>query len=182
MVIWKAVKEGVSIYCAHTNVDRCEGGLNDVIAEKLGLSRIRPLGQGMVRMGRLGSPVSAEALLKKIEEVFPNTGVRSAGKVPDSVRELAVCCGSGAGYVEEAKSEGARVLITGDVKYHDARRAEALGVWLVDVGHFALEREFVPWMTSLLAEQGEDCGWGIVAIPLLEERDPFERSGPEGRP
>lgn len=42
----EAIRAGLSIYAAHTNLDRAEGGVNDRLLELLGLERGEPLGSG----------------------------------------------------------------------------------------------------------------------------------------
>lgn len=42
-LINQAVKAGISVYSAHTNLDSLEGGVNDCLAEICGLSEARPL-------------------------------------------------------------------------------------------------------------------------------------------
>ena len=42
----KAVQHGISVIAAHTNWDAAPGGVNDVLASKLGLSSVRPFGSG----------------------------------------------------------------------------------------------------------------------------------------
>jgi putative NIF3 family GTP cyclohydrolase 1 type 2 len=69
--------------------------------------------------------------------------------------------GSGSSLLREAYSQGADVLVTGDVKYHEAREAETLGVALVDLGHFASELPMVEGLVSRL--ESELCARGFVA-------------------
>ena len=53
--ILAAARAGVSVYSAHTNLDFCDGGLNDYAAELAGLSDVRPmLEEGGVKVGRYG--------------------------------------------------------------------------------------------------------------------------------
>ena len=40
-IIIKAIKKGISIYSAHTNLDSVMGGVNSKIAQKLGVSDCR---------------------------------------------------------------------------------------------------------------------------------------------
>lgn len=50
----KAAAAGLALFAAHTNLDAAVGGVNDVLAERLGLERPRPLqpagGQGLVKL------------------------------------------------------------------------------------------------------------------------------------
>jgi putative NIF3 family GTP cyclohydrolase 1 type 2 len=95
---------------------------------------------------------------------------------------VALVGGSGASYAAAAAAAGAEVLVTGDVKHHDALLATKLGLALVDPGHFAGERPVV----------GETAAWLRRRLPALaidESRvdgEPFALVGsradaPEGK-
>lgn len=42
-IIIRAIKNDIALYCAHTNLDIADGGLNDYLAQLLKLTNIRPL-------------------------------------------------------------------------------------------------------------------------------------------
>ena len=65
---------------------------------------------------------------------------RVVGDWSRPVRRVAIVGGSGASFIGAARRAGADVLVTGDVKHHDALLAARLGLALVDPGHFASER------------------------------------------
>jgi len=65
------------------------------------------------------------------------------------------------------------VLVTGDVKYHEAREAESLGVALIDAGHFATERLMVKGVTELLEVELGKKGYTATLTAYEGERDPF---------
>ncbi len=48
-LVARAVRQEVVIYVAHTNLDSCAGGVNDTLAEALGLQDITPLTPGPAR-------------------------------------------------------------------------------------------------------------------------------------
>ena len=62
-----------------------------------------------------------------------------AGPCPELVKRVALLPGSGGGYLSLAKRQGAEVLITADVSYHQAQEADELGMTVVDLGHFESE-------------------------------------------
>src|SRR4051794_23002962 len=41
--LWRLARAGVSIYSPHTAFDNTKGGINDLLAARLGLSEVRPL-------------------------------------------------------------------------------------------------------------------------------------------
>jgi putative NIF3 family GTP cyclohydrolase 1 type 2 len=75
--------------------------------------------------------------------------------------------------MKEAHFRGADVLVTGDVKYHDAREAEALGLAIIDAGHFATERLMVSGLAARIKQEFTRLGAKVAVIPFTEEQEPF---------
>jgi len=170
-IIWKAIQSEVSILCVHTNLDRSLGGPNDLLARKLGLSALEILGCGLGRIGDLDRPLTLEELCKIVSgELGPSRIVGDPQKV---IKKVAVICGSGSSMMEEAKRAGADVLITGDVKYHNARQAQAMDMAVIDPGHFATERMSVSWLADSLREVSRERNWGLDVLEFQGEKDPF---------
>ena len=172
-VIWAAIEGGLSIACAHTNLDRSRGGPNDILAEKLGLHEVEDFADGIGRMGSLRPPVSSDALCLRAASALSCRVVRSSGVELSSIDRVAVCCGSGSSLLKQAHDLGAQALVTGDVKYHDARLAEALGTALIDVGHWASERLIVPWLADKIEKESETRGGGSMSINMKGCAIPF---------
>ena len=63
---------------------------------------------------------------------------------------VAVCSGSGSSLLNAFLASRAQVYVTGDLRYHDARTAEAAGRGLVDIGHFASEHLMVKVLADML--------------------------------
>ena len=57
---------------------------------------------------------------------------------PTGVKTIAICRGVGQILFPWCR-EGADLLLTGDIKYHQAQEAEVLGLGLVDAGHYQTE-------------------------------------------
>jgi dinuclear metal center YbgI/SA1388 family protein len=171
--VWEAICNNVGVYCAHTNLDRASGGPNDLLAERLGMTDLEDLENGIGRVGNLSGPWSPSALGDRIRAGFPEAQPRIAGYMPEQIHRIAVCGGSGAGMLQAARRKGAQLLVTGDGKYHDAREAEALGIGLVDIGHFASEQLIVPWLVELLRRESACRCWGVTIRAYDKERDPF---------
>ena len=55
------VREGVSAVCMHTNLDKAQGGVNDVLAQALGLRDTEPFAGGIGRVGALPETMEAAA-------------------------------------------------------------------------------------------------------------------------
>jgi dinuclear metal center YbgI/SA1388 family protein len=172
-LVWEAIRGGVSVYCAHTNLDRSPGGPNDILADLLELRNVEPIEEGLGRVGELADALDLDRFCARMVALFPRSEPRAAGRVTGPIRKVAVCCGSGASMLEAAMKVGSQILVTGDIKYHDARNAEHMGMALLDIGHFDSERSLVPWLASLVSEQSAQRGWGIQVIAYDEQRDPL---------
>ena len=128
-----AIDNDISIYSMHTNFDKAQGGVNDVLAELLGLRNITVRG-----MGRIGEidPLNAKELAVLISKKL-NTHVQYVGD--SELRKIMVIGGSGfrREYIDIAFENGADALISGELR-HDAIRY-AGDLCLFDASHYATE-------------------------------------------
>lgn len=106
------------------------------------------------RVGTLGSAIAFRALAAAVADTLDTT-VRGAGTAKD-VQRVAVLPGSGGSAIAAAVEAGAEVLITGDVRHHEARRALDLGLSVIDAGHAATERPGVRALYDLVSGIGPD--------------------------
>ena len=74
-----------------------------------------------------------------------------------TVKQAAVCPGSGGSEIEEALLQGAQAFVTGDISHHQGIDAAARGMAVIDAGHYGLEHIFISYMNRFLEEKlGED--------------------------
>ena len=128
---------------------------------------------GMGRIGRLEQKLAAEDFLTLVKESLKCDHLRVSGDLGRPVSKIAVCGGSGSGLLKAAHRQGAEVLVTGDVKYHEARQAEELGMLLVDAGHFATERLVITELSAALRQASQVRGWALTVEEYTGEKDPF---------
>ncbi len=161
-----AIKNDIAIYSAHTTVDFTVGGLNDKVAEMLGLENIvnadnSPSG---ARIGRLKSPMALDAFAKRVAEVFDDKHSFYVGDKDAVVRTVAVINGAGGGsesVIFELKNAGTDVLITSEYKYNVIRLAKDLGYAIISVGHYDSEAPFCNLIKDVLHK--DDIGCVFVA-------------------
>jgi dinuclear metal center YbgI/SA1388 family protein len=270
------MEAGITVYAAHTNLDAGERGLNQVLAERVGLQEIEPLDQGYqealyklvvyvpadheqaVRQAILGAGaghigkygdcsfrsrgtgsfcplpgstpfIGQTGVLEEVEEyrletVVPQTRLatvlhamrqshpyeevaydlyllaqsgpvyslgrtgklaaamslaefcrqtkakldleflRVVGDMQKPVRKIAVVSGAGASFIEKSHHQGCEVLLTGDIKYHEARLALDLGIALIDAGHQGTEQIMSACLGELLSEETQKRGWEVEII------------------
>ncbi len=176
-----AMKKGVAVLAVHTNLDAAPGGVSDVLAVLLGLDAIEVLapkaGQarvGLGRIGRLAVPLRLKALVEQVKEVLSVDAVRVVGRPEVQVRSLAVCGGSAGDLVEAAFARGAHALLAGEISHHAAREAEALGLALIEAGHYATEAPMVPVLAERLGEELNAAGFSIKVVAHAAQKEPFE--------
>lgn len=261
-ILYKVIQNNISVYCAHTNLDTAVGGLNDLLAEKIGLEQVEVLdptiydtykkivifvpkgheevvlqamakagagwignysecsfmvegtgtfrpqqgtqpyigtqgvlekaeeirleticlesqikrvvnamlkvhpyeevaydiipielggvGYGIGRIGKLDKELTLKEYASQVKQSLNVESLRIVGDLNKSIKKVALCSGSGASYIQKAYYKGADVLVTGDVKYHDAQEAEHLGMALIDAGHFGTEYIVTPLLKAYL--------------------------------
>jgi ribonuclease HI len=96
---------------------------------------------GLGRLGALPRPSTLAELAAEVAAVLRLPSVRYSGDAGRQVRRVAVLPGSGAEAIARGVAQVADVLITGDVKYHEARAAQAQGLALIDAPHGVTEQE-----------------------------------------
>lgn len=129
--------------------------------------------EGIGRCGILSTPLALGEFARRVKEALSAPGVRVVGSLDRVVRKVALCGGSGAFLLNDAKFRGADVLLTGDIKYHEARNAEALGMALIDAGHFATEKVAIDGLADSLREGLGRCGMAADVMTFAGEKDPF---------
>ena len=153
-IITKAIKHDISIAAMHTNIDNSYYGVNRALAEQLALNDLNILhpnnsatqtlsnsatqiGSGMV--GVFETKMSENDFLKLIKERLNVGALRHSELLNKPIRKVAICGGSGAFLLNDAKCCGADAYITADLKYHDFFDADN-EILVVDAGHFETEQ------------------------------------------
>ena len=133
---FQAAKHNIAVISAHTSYDCAAGGVNDILAETVGLSDIRTSDCGMFRIGTVPAQ-SAKDFAKAVKSAL-QTQV-SVSLPEKSIQRVAVCGGAGADFMIDAKAQGADLFLTGEAKHHEILDAAALGISIVCAGHFETE-------------------------------------------
>jgi len=179
-VVAEAAKRGVSIVAAHTNLDAAQGGINDILADLMGLRNVEVLknademdGVGLGRIGDLPGSTRLSAVARDVKKVLGTQNIKMVGQRDALIHRLAVVGGSGGSLLSLAYEKGADLLLTGDVGHHVALEAKSLGMALIDGGHFHTEkvafRVFVKNLNKILKAKG----WDVTFEIDKNETDPI---------
>lgn len=129
---------------------------------------------GLGRIGRLAEVDSLAAYARRVSELLSAPGLRFVGDPAVRISKVALCSGSGASLLRDAVRNGADLLVTGDVKYHEARDAEDLGIALIDAGHFPTEIIMVSDVTERIERAISAAGCtACQVLPCCIQTDPF---------
>lgn len=144
-IIERAIRNDISIYSAHTNLDSAFEGVSYEIGHLLGVKDMKPLVQETedpkVGLGVEGNikPTPRMEFIRRLKEIFEVKDIRFSALTPGIVvRKVAICSGSGASFIRQAIAAGADAYVTGDLKYHDYT---SFGdrILMVDIGHHESE-------------------------------------------
>jgi dinuclear metal center YbgI/SA1388 family protein len=128
---------------------------------------------GLGRVGVLQEELSLAGFAGMVKVRLGIPSLRYVGDAGIRVRKVALCGGSGASLMRDAWKKGADVLVTGDVKYHEAREAEAMGLAVVDAGHFATERPMIRGLAEMLRSELAQRRYSAEILAFEGEREPF---------
>ncbi len=172
-ILLHLIENGISAICMHTNMDSAQGGVNDLLAEAVGVEDLCPIepigdsGAGGGRYGVLKEKKEFSAFLEHVCNAVSANGLRyyNAGK---AVHRVAVGGGSCGSYIGAVACLGCDTFVTADIKHDVFLEAQELGINLIDAGHFATEDIVCPHMRDIIkaafpcldveiAESDTDC-------------------------
>jgi dinuclear metal center YbgI/SA1388 family protein len=137
------------------------------------------LGGGYGAVGTLPEAAPLDAVLATVcRRLGCGDGIRTAGPTRRTVRRVAVMGGSGADFIRAAADAGADLLVTGDVKYHQAQEAEAAGIAVADVGHGAAEKWILPEFRRTLA----GALGASASVRIFNDKEPLRSYRPGETP
>ncbi|WP_344682974.1 MULTISPECIES: Nif3-like dinuclear metal center hexameric protein [Actinomycetes] len=187
-IVHRLIESGCALLTAHTNGDSAVGGVNDVLAEILGLEDAEPLQaaedglaeEGLGRIGSLPQGTTLGDFAATVFSILPAVagGVRVAGDRDAFIRRVALCGGAGDGLLRAAREADADVYITGDLRHHpasEAREAVRDGrPYLIDVSHFASEWLWLPAAAQALDRALADRGYDVEVAVSGINTDPWD--------
>ena len=168
-MLWELARAGISVYSPHTAWDSAPGGINAQLAELLGLQECRPIiphdsppvahdstVAGTGRRGKLAAPQPLTLLIDTLSQGLSDCRPRGVDS-GQPIEHVAIACGSGGSLLEAALAAGAcDLFLTGEATFHTALAAQAAGISLLMIGHFASERFAMVHMASEMHRAFDD--------------------------
>ncbi len=176
-LLLQLVRAGVAVYSPHTAFDSAATGINQQLAEGLGLIGIVPLVAktddapvlGAGRCGNLPQATTLAELAGRLKAFLVLDGLHVVGPAEQHLRRVAVACGAAGEFLEPARRADCDALVTGETNFHTCLEAEAQGMALLLPGHFASERFGVVKLAEHLAAQFPE----LYVWASRRERDPL---------
>ena len=140
----RLMQHGISLYGYHLPLDgHMEVGNNVSIARAMGLKNIEGFMQEGERtigvVGSFATKTSREALLTSLNAVFEHGVQQTLLYGSETIRKVAICSGSGASGIDEARALGCDAFITGEIKEAVPILCEEFGFNLISCGHHRTE-------------------------------------------
>ncbi len=163
-MLWQLAGNGISVYSPHTAWDSARCGINQQLAQGLELTGIRPLQPiadaaedlGSGRCGIWPRPSKLSEAVERVKDFLSIDRLQYVGRLDQTIRSVAVACGSAGTFLGVAHRAGCQLLITGETSFHTYLEADALGVALVLPGHFASERFSLETLAQQLQTKYQD--------------------------
>ena len=148
----KLIANAISVFSFHTRADRAKGGVNDRLADVIGIKNAVPFGEdGLGRIGNL--PEEYEL------EIFADAVKLSLGadmiKISDgynAVKRVAVVGGDGKDFVKAALEMGADTYVSGRLSYNVMAEAAEMGINLIEAGHFFTEQPVTEFFSEIISK------------------------------
>lgn len=144
-IIQKLIKNNINVYSMHTSFDMADAGVNQKLAQKLGIQNyetLKIINKDLSGYGGVGDIKSikikeyAQEVKNKLNAQYIKLYCKDNNK---EIKRVAFCGGSGSDFIWDAIEKKAQVYITGDIKYHQAQTALNNNLCIIDAGHFNTE-------------------------------------------
>jgi len=146
----------INMYCAHTNLDKADGGTTDVLIQNLGYKTTKK--EEFVKIIELEKTISINDLKIKLQTISSNLRyINNCNQT--EIKTIGFCAGSGSEFIEEYNVDA---FVTGDLKFHTALDVKKI---VFDIGHFESE-QFAPYLLKKITKIQNE---GVIA----NETSPF---------
>lgn len=173
--IIKAIKNNITIYACHTNIDVYKNGLNTYVFKALGFRTFGKLvdmedGHGYGDVTEIPSR-NVIHLADQIKERLELDHIIFYGDEDREVSKIALATGSGDSFLQECVEKGIELYITSDFKHHEAMDALEQGVMIMDLGHYQSEKLFCNLMKELIEKFRLD-----IPVSIAEQDEKYKRN------
>ncbi len=155
-VPYLAIQNRLTVISAHTNLDIAPDGVNDTLAQAIGVHFTEHTNEDCMLTGELAEETDTKNFALKIKSVLGCHGLRYTER-NGKFKRVAVACGAGGDSIFAAEKAGAQAFVTGEIKHHEILFALEKNISIFDLGHFCSEDLIITKLTSILSEKFPDA-------------------------
>lgn len=156
----ECIKSGIAVLSYHTRLDSMQGGVNDKLADLLGMENV----EAFLPYGRVGSVEdpdytgathSFNSFLRLVaKRLSVEASELSYVRTRDTVKRVAVVSGCGKDEIKAVIAAGADTFVTGEVMHNHMLDCKELGLNLICATHYATERIVLPTLAEMVNSLG----------------------------
>lgn len=166
------IQAGIAVFSLHTAWDNTSDGINDQLARLIGLNNTIPLipsknpellkrQLGSGRAGNLPRTSPLETVAQTLQRALNTASLSIVGERTSPVNRVGIVCGSGGSLISAARERNCDLFVTGEATFHQCLEAQASGLSVLLLGHFASEKFAMNQLTRLLSQKfPELMVWG----------------------
>lgn len=148
----KLIANAISVFSFHTRADRAKGGVNDRLADIIGLTNTEPFGEdGLGRIGTLSEEYELEIFADAVKLALGADSIKVSDGY-NTVRRVAVVGGDGKDFALDALKMGADTYLSGRLSYNVMEEAAEMGINLIEAGHYFTELPVTELFSELLSK------------------------------
>lgn len=177
------IKHDINVFAMHTNFDAAHNGMNDWLANKLGLTQIESLVSpentdtvntpSIGRVGQWETALTRDEVIALIKHQFNRSVLTVIEQEPKKTyQKVGIVGGAGSSFMQAAIQQQVDLFITGDISYHQGHDFYDANFMTIDAGHY-IESIFVPGLTESIQQLVEERQWDIKVIASQEDTNPF---------
>ena len=152
----KLIANAISVFSFHTRADRASGGVNDRLAEILGLTNTEPFGEdGLGRIGTLTEEYELEIFADAVKLALGADSIKVAEGY-NTVKRVAVVGGDGKDFTLDALKMGADTFVSGRLSYNVMEDAADMGINLIEAGHYFTELPITEAFSEIITKLDAD--------------------------
>ena len=163
-MLLELIRHGVAVYSPHTAFDSSLDGINAQLARLLELEDVAPLRipegnssdpvpGGTGRVGRFATARPLQVILAALQQQLGLEAVQYVGDADQTIERLAIACGAGGSFLDDAIRAGSQAFLTGEARFHSCLAARTAGVALIVIGHYGSERHGVETLANQVSHR-----------------------------
>lgn len=154
-LIARLLRGNISVFSAHTNLDRADFSVNHALAQKLGLNTVGILEDcAFGLLCRSENPLHYLSFSSRVRDALKSSGVFLNSARDGDVQSFCLCAGSfDEALISAVLRTSVDAVITGEMKHHLMVSLNESGVRVIAAGHEASERVILKYLENLLREK-----------------------------